>query len=54
MKINQSSKMDRIGVQAIGEQFERAGYIFREQPVSDYGTDAHIEVIEGEKVKWKN
>lgn len=53
MKIKHTSKIDRIGVQAVGEQFERAGYIFREQPISDYGIDAHIEVVEGEEVTGK-
>ena len=50
MKIHHNSKTDRIGIQAVGEQFERAGYIFREQPISDYGIDAQIEVVEGEIV----
>ncbi|MCK4840414.1 MAG: DUF4365 domain-containing protein [Methylococcales bacterium] len=53
MKIHHNSKIDRIGVQAVGEQFERAGYIYREQPVSDYGIDAHIELVEGETVTGK-
>ena len=53
MKIKHSSKIDRIGVQAVGEQFERAGYVFREQPISDYGIDAHVEVVEGEEVTGK-
>ena len=46
MKISNSSRIERIGVQKVGEQFERAGYIFREQPVSDYGIDAQIELTE--------
>lgn len=53
MKLHHNSKTDRIGIQAVGEQFERAGYIFREQPISDYGIDAHIEVVEGELVTGK-
>ncbi len=53
MKIKHTSKTDRIGVHAVGEQFERAGYIFREQPISDYGIDAHIEIVEGEEVTGK-
>lgn len=53
MKIHHNSKIDRIGIQAVGEQFERAGYIFREQPISDYGIDAQIEVVEGETVTGK-
>lgn len=53
MKIHHNSKTDRIGIQAVGEQFERAGYIFREQPISDYGIDAQIEFVEGEIVTGK-
>lgn len=53
MKISQNSKTDRIGIQTVGEQFERAGYIFREQPICDYGIDAHIEVVEGEILTGK-
>ena len=53
MKIHHNSKIDRIGIQAVGEQFEKAGYIFREQPISDYGIDAHIEVVEKEIVTGK-
>ncbi|WP_072621607.1 DUF4365 domain-containing protein [Spirulina major] len=53
MKIHHNSTTDRIGVQAVGEQFERAGYIFREQPISDYGIDAQIEFVEGKTVTGK-
>ena len=30
-----------------------AGYIFREQPISDYGIDAQIELIDEETVTGK-
>ena len=50
MKVSKSSRIERVGVQIVGLQFEEAGYIFREQPTSDYGIDAHIELIDGEEV----
>lgn len=50
MKVSLNSKIDRTGVQLVGEQFERAGYIFREQPISDYGIDAQIEVVQDDNV----
>lgn len=53
MKIAQSAKTERDGVQIVGEQFVRAGYIFREQTVSDYGIDAHIELVDGDNVTGK-
>lgn len=46
MKVSKNSRIDRIGVQTVGDQFERAGYIFREQAISDYGIDAHVELVD--------
>ena len=37
------SKTDRIGVLKCGFIFEKLGFIFREQSICDYGTDAIIE-----------
>ncbi|CAM3668832.1 DUF4365 domain-containing protein [Vibrio aerogenes] len=45
MKFSQRANISRIGVQLTGLMFEKHGYIFREQPVSDCGIDAHIERI---------
>ena len=53
MKISNNQKTDRVGVQIVGERFELAGYIFREQTVSDYGIDAQIEVVDGDIVTGK-
>ena len=53
IKVNQSSRTDRKGVQIVGAQFERAGYIFREQTTSDYGIDAQIELIDKDEVTGK-
>ena len=50
MKASTNNRVDRVGVQTVGLQFEKTGYIFREQPISDYGIDAHIELIDGENV----
>ncbi|QPB81547.1 DUF4365 domain-containing protein [Pseudoalteromonas rubra] len=53
MKIKNSANTDRIGVQITGGLFEIAGYIFREQSVSDYGIDAQIEVVQDGEVTGK-
>ena len=50
MKASHNTRVDRIGVQQVGSLFERNGYIFREQPISDYGIDAHVEIVEEENV----
>lgn len=40
-------KTERVGIYAVGEIFERDfQWIFREQPICDYGIDAHAEVCE--------
>lgn len=44
MKYSNKSSTDRIGVQTVGLEFEKHGYIFREQPISDCGIDAQIEL----------
>lgn len=53
MKISKNQNTDRIGVQIVGEKFDRAGYLFREQPISDYGIDAQIELVHEETVTGK-
>ena len=41
---------DREGVNAVEQIFlKEFGWLFREQPISDYGVDAHVEVTEGSK-----
>lgn len=47
MRMHHNSQIERIGVQAVGEQFVRVGYIFREQQTDDYGIDAQIEIVAG-------
>lgn len=42
------SKTDRIGVLKTGEYFARAGWLFREQPIHDYGIDAQVEIADGD------
>lgn len=40
---------DRAGVMLVGYQVEEdLGWIFREQPTSDYGVDAHVEIRDDE------
>ena len=53
MKISKNNKTDRIGVQIVGKQFESAGYIFREQAISDYGIDAQVELVDEDTVTGK-
>lgn len=38
-----TDKTNRLGVHAVGLLFEKLGWIFREQPTSDYGVDAIAE-----------
>ena len=53
MKISKSQKTGNVGVQIVGEMFESAGYIFREQTTKDFGIDAQIEVVDGDIVTGK-
>ncbi len=53
MKISNNQKTDHVGVQIVGEMFESAGYIFREQTTKDFGIDAQIEVVDGDIVTGK-
>jgi Domain of unknown function (DUF4365) len=46
MKADLTSRTERIGVAATQLIFEKLGWIFREQPIEDYGIDAHVEVVE--------
>lgn len=38
-----SNQTERVGVNAVEAIFLNMGWIFREQPISDYGIDAHVE-----------
>ncbi|BDQ38850.1 hypothetical protein SYK_32100 [Pseudodesulfovibrio nedwellii] len=37
---------DQIGVGKINAFFSINGWLFREQPVNDYGIDAHVEIVD--------
>lgn len=37
----------RMGVSAASLVFEAWGWLFREQPIEDYGIDAHVEPLDG-------
>lgn len=50
MKVSKSSQTDRTGIYAVADKFTKAGYIFREQSICDYGIDAQIELVEEENV----
>jgi len=53
MKVDKQSQISRIGVSAVELLFVELGFIFREQPIEDYGIDAHIEVIDNDKATGK-
>jgi hypothetical protein len=41
------SRTGRMGVSAASLVFEAWGWLFREQPIEDYGIDAHVEPLDG-------
>ena len=53
MKANSKSRTARIGVAGTNLLFEKLGWIFREQPIEDYGIDAHVEVVESNTATGK-
>lgn len=53
MKADLNSHTGRIGVAGTELIFNRLGWIFREQPIEDYGIDAHIEIVENGKATGK-
>ena len=46
MKAPESKHVERIGISIASAAFESLGFAFREQNISDYGIDAHAELIE--------
>lgn len=42
-----------LGVTKTQLFFQAAGWLFREQPLEDYGIDAHVEIVEGGNVKGR-
>ncbi len=48
MKAQNTDRTERIGVGIALTAFESIGFAFREQSISDYGIDAHGELIESE------
>lgn len=53
MKADSKSRTGRIGVAGTNLLFEKLGWIFREQPIEDYGIDAHVEVVESNTATGK-
>ncbi|MBN3898913.1 MAG: DUF4365 domain-containing protein [Nostoc sp. NOS(2021)] len=53
MKADSKSHTGRIGVAGTELIFNRLGWIFREQPIEDYGIDAHVEIVENDKATGK-
>ena len=49
MKAQKTDRTERRGVNIAGELFEALDFAFREQSESDYGIDAHAELIQSEQ-----
>lgn len=49
MRAKPTANTGRIGVAGVQLKVESIGYSFREQPTSDFGIDAHIEIIENDQ-----
>ncbi len=49
MRAQQTDRIARQGVALAMRAFEAMGFAFREQHESDYGIDAHVELIEGDR-----
>jgi hypothetical protein len=50
MRRTRSARVERIGVMGVGMVVERdLDWVYREQPVEDYGIDAHLEVVENDE-----
>lgn len=39
------ARTDRLGVSKVDHFFSSQGWLFREQPIHDYGIDAHVEIV---------
>lgn len=48
VNVSESANVERIGVAVVQLAFEGIGFLFREQPISDYGIDAHVEIVQGD------
>jgi hypothetical protein len=46
-------KTDQLGKAKLEEYFSLHGWLFRDQPVHDFGIDAHVEIVEGQKATGK-
>ena len=44
---------ERIGVLECGAEFQKIGFMFREQPIGDYGIDAIIETRDDKYLSGK-
>ncbi|GCD99135.1 DUF4365 domain-containing protein [Embleya hyalina] len=46
MRVDSNHETDRRGVNLVGLRASEMGWLFREQTVSDFGIDAHFEVVD--------
>ena len=42
----EQSRTERLGVAKVDYFFSSHGWLFREQPIHDYGIDAHVEIVQ--------
>jgi hypothetical protein len=42
-------RIDRIGIAKLDVFFSNFGWLFREQPIHDYGIDAQVEIVVGDQ-----
>ena len=47
--MSDTEQTSRLGVNLLEQRILEAGHIFREQPISDHGIDAQIEIKDGKK-----
>lgn len=49
MKVDKRHRTEREGISAVGHSFTKLQWLFREQPVSDFGIDAQVEIVKNGK-----
>src|SRR4030042_5749538 len=49
MKVDKKHTIERVGISAVSCAFAKLKWLFREQPVSDFGIDAQVEIVRDDK-----
>ncbi len=53
MKVDKKHMVGRMGVSAVSHAFANLKWLFREQPISDFGIDAQVEIVKDDKPTGK-